>query len=82
LPGQIEMPIRNEEQRLPLADAIASITIQSARQLGMQDTIGSIEAGKKADLIVLGKNLFDVPQHELHNVPVVMTLMDGRVVHE
>jgi len=82
LPGQIEMPIRNEAERLPLADAIAAITIQSARQLGVQDLIGTIEAGKKADLIVLSSNLFDVPPHELHNVSVVMTLMDGRVVHE
>jgi len=82
LPGQIEMPIRNEEERLPLADAIAAITIQSARQLGMQDLIGTIETGKKADLIVLSGNLFEVPPHELHNVSVVMTLMDGRVVHE
>ena len=43
-------------------------------QLGTDGQLGSIEAGKKADLIVLRRNLFDVPAHEIHQVGVLMTL--------
>ena len=82
LPGAIEMPVRNPDERLALSDAIAGMTIRAAMQLDADGEIGSIETGKKADLIVLERNLFEIPAHEIHNVRVLMTLMDGRIVHE
>ena len=82
LPGEIEMPVRNRDERLELTDAIAGMTIRGAVQLGADAEIGSIEEGKKADLIVLEHNLFEIPTHEIHDVRVLMTMMDGRVVHE
>ncbi len=82
LPGEIEMPVRNRGERLELTDAIAGMTIRAAVQLGADAEIGSIEEGKKADLIVLERNLFEIPTHEIHDVRVLMTMMDGRVVHE
>ena len=82
LPGEIEMPVRNRDERLALNDAIAGMTIRAATQLGADGEIGSIKEGKKADLIVLEHNLFEIPAHEIHDVRVLMTLMDGRIVHE
>jgi len=82
LPGEIEMPVRNRNERLELSDAIAGMTIRAAMQLDADGEIGSIEVGKKADLIVLDRNLFEIPAHEIHDVRVLMTLMDGRIVHE
>jgi len=82
LPGQVEMPVRNAAERVEMADAIAGMTIRAAMQLGAEDDIGSIEVGKKADLIVLERNLFDIPVHQVHDVNVVLTMMDGRIVHE
>ena len=46
----------------------------------MESEIGSIEVGKKADLVVLGQNLFDVDRHDIHKVGVTMTILDGDVV--
>jgi predicted amidohydrolase YtcJ len=82
LPGEIEMPVRNRNERLELSDAIAGMTIRAAIQLEADGEIGSIEVGKKADLIVLDRNLFEIPAHEIHDVRILMTLMDGRIVHE
>ena len=82
LPGEIEMPVRNRDERLELSDAIAGMTIRAAVQLAADAEIGSIEQGKKADLVVLERNLFEIPTHEIHDVRVLMTMMDGRVVHE
>ena len=73
------LPPRDE--RLGLPDAIAAMTINSARQLRMEHKIGSIETGKLADLIVLEENLFEVPPHQIHETPVLLTMMDGRLVH-
>ena len=66
-------------QRVGLADALRAYTINGAYQLRMEEEIGSIEEGKRADLVVLGANLFEVPPEEIHQVPVVLTMMDGRV---
>ncbi|MFQ5549232.1 MAG: amidohydrolase, partial [Woeseia sp.] len=65
LPGRADMPVRNPAERIGLADAIAGMTIRAARQLEADEEIGSIEAGKKADLVVLERNLFEVLPHEI-----------------
>ncbi len=41
-----------------------------------------MEAGKVADLCVLRENLFDLDAHDIPNVRVRMTVLDGRVVFE
>jgi predicted amidohydrolase YtcJ len=70
-----------EDERLGLPEAIAAMTISGARQLRLEDKIGTLEAGKLADLIVLDENLFDIPPHQIHGTRVLLTMMDGRIVH-
>ena len=82
LPGELEMPVRNRAERLPVDEAIKSLTIRSARQLSADDEIGSLEVGKKADLIMLEDDLFELDPHEIHQARVALTMMDGRIVHE
>ncbi|MFG2885953.1 N-acetylglucosamine-6-phosphate deacetylase [Streptomyces sp. NPDC048297] len=45
--------------RLPVGDAVAALSVNPARLLGMSDRIGSLEPGKDADLVVLDAN-FDL----------------------
>ena len=47
----------------------------------MEDQIGSIEVGKKADLVVLNRNLFEIDAYEIHKTSVLLTVMDGNVVY-
>jgi hypothetical protein len=47
----------------------------------MEDQIGSIEAGKLADLVVLDENLFDLDRHEIHKIKPAAVMMEGEVVH-
>ena len=46
----------------------------------MERETGSLELGKLADVVVLDKNLFDLPVTELHSAKVLLTLLDGREV--
>jgi predicted amidohydrolase YtcJ len=64
-----------------LEQMIHGYTLAGARQMRMADRIGSIEVGKLADLIVLEKNLFDVPPSEISTTKVKLTMMNGRVTH-
>ena len=48
----------------------------------MEDSIGSITVGKKADLVLLDKNLFDVEKYSIHNVKVLQTILGGKTVYQ
>jgi len=69
-------------QRVSVAEALRNYTWNGAYQLRLEDRIGSIEVGKLADLVVLGANLFQVVPEQIHQVPVLITLMDGRATHD
>lgn len=69
-------------QTITLDEAIRAYTINGAYQARLEDKVGSIEVGKLADLVVLGANLFEVRPEYLHEVPVLLTLMDGQVRHD
>ena len=45
-----------------------------------QDT-GSLEVGKAADLVVLDRNLFEIPASEINNAKVLLTLFEGKEVY-
>jgi len=56
--------------------ALRSATLNGARTLGMEDEIGSLKAGKLADLIVLDKNPLENIQH---SNSVIYTVVNGRL---
>jgi len=47
-----------------------------------ENTTGSIEVGKAADLIVLEQNLFLIPVDAIGDVRVLRTMIDGVTVHQ
>lgn len=78
---QRECRRNGEEARVPLDLAIRASTLGAAYALGRDDEIGSIEVGKKADLVVLGENLFDIDVYDISETPVMLTMMNGVVRH-
>lgn len=70
------------DEVISLAAALKAATMGPAWQLGMEHDVGSIEVGKFADLIVLERNLFETPSHDIHKTEVVMTVMNGKVRHD
>jgi len=80
--GEIESPIQpSESERLDIASMIRGYTLDAAYQLRLEDKIGSIEPGKKADLVVLDQNLFEVDPYSIHKTEVVMTIFAGEVIY-
>lgn len=70
------------EEKLSVDDCIRGYTINNAYQMHMDDKLGTIEAGKYADLVILEKNLFEVPVSEIHKVKVCETIMDGKTIYK
>ncbi|GAB3548077.1 putative amidohydrolase YtcJ [Actinopolyspora lacussalsi] len=69
-------------EAITLSDALAAATIGSARVHRLERHTGSITVGKRADLTVLDANPFELPVREIGEVGAVMTVVDGRVVHD
>jgi predicted amidohydrolase YtcJ len=68
-------------ERIDLATALAAFTIGSAYVNHAERETGSIEAGKRADLVLLDRNLFGHPADEIALAQVDLTIVDGAVVH-
>lgn len=71
-----------EDQRIDLQSAIRLYTINAAYAAFEDDRKGSLEAGKLADLVVLGDDITQVPTKQLRDLPVAMTVSGGTVVYE
>jgi predicted amidohydrolase YtcJ len=69
-------------ERVDLATMIAMYTINAAYQNHLERETGSVEVGKLADLIVLDRNLFEIPAAEIHRVQVLCTLLEGKAVFQ
>ena len=54
----------------------------AAYQMGWEDIIGSIEVGKRADFVVPSQNIFEIDHSEIHKTNVLLTMLNGVVVHE
>ena len=65
---------------ISVADALYAITMGAAFTLSMDHLIGSIEIGKYADFCVLGDDPTAVPPEALNDVPVLGTVIGGRVL--
>jgi predicted amidohydrolase YtcJ len=80
VPGDTTTVIPPKDRLPTLEQLLYGYTLAGAYQMHMEDKIGSIEEGKLADLIILDRNLFDVPADELSTVKVLFTMMNGKVI--
>ena len=75
----------NAGQQLTRMEALRLYTAENGWFLKEEATLGTIEAGKLADLVVLSDDYFDpmrVPDDAIRKIKSVLTVVDGRVVHD
>ena len=72
----------NEQEKITLAQALKAYTYGSAYSVFREHEMGTLEKGKLADIVILDRNLFHVPEKEILDAKVEMTIVDGKVVYE
>jgi predicted amidohydrolase YtcJ len=72
----------NPGQQLTRQEALSLFTRSNSWFLRMEEKIGSIEPGKLADLTVLDRDYFTVPDADIRNVRSVLTILGGKAVHD
>ena len=74
--------VERGEEALPIETALELFTRNGAISMNRLDEMGSIEAGKIANMIVLDRNLLEIPASEIGSTKVLKTILDGEVVYE
>ncbi|MGH7559367.1 MAG: amidohydrolase, partial [Gemmatimonadota bacterium] len=70
------------EERLTREEALACFTKWAAAAAGMDDEVGTLEVGKRADFLVLDRDIMAVPAEEIWRTQVLRTVIDGETVYE
>lgn len=79
----IQNSLTRSPQNLPNIDAaIRAYTINAAYVMRQETRTGSIEEGKRADMIVVDQDITSIPVTDISNTRVLMTFLDGRLVYE
>ncbi len=68
-------------QKISLEEALNAYTINGAYASFEENLKGSIEKGKRADIVILEKNLFEIPNDEIFNVQIFKTIVGGKIVY-
>ena len=69
------------EQRISVEDAVQGYTTVPAAFYGQSREMGTLLPGKKADMAVLDRDIFQVDPMEIADARVEMTIFDGRIVY-
>ena len=69
------------DQRITPYQALRAVTASAAWQLKEEKSKGTLKAGKLADLVVLDRNLLEVPPATIKDIAVVETIKEGKTVY-
>lgn len=72
----------NEVNTLTLVELLCAWTAGGAYDLMREDELGTLEAGKLADICVLDRDVFDLDYRDARDLAVDMTMSDGQIVFD
>ncbi|MCH7403301.1 amidohydrolase [Belliella kenyensis] len=70
------------DQKLTRMQALESYTLSGAFAEFEEDFKGSLKVGKAADFTIFDQDIMEIPENELLNVKVVMTVVGGKIVYQ
>jgi predicted amidohydrolase YtcJ len=71
----------NPQENLSREEAVRGFTLDAAYAGFMEDSVGSLESGKRADFIILNQNIFEIEASEIADTRVLQTWLDGQLVY-
>jgi predicted amidohydrolase YtcJ len=73
--------VLNAQESLSRKSMLYAYTINAARAMQLEDSIGSIKAGKQADLVLLDRDVTSVSSAEMKETKVLWTMVGGKMVY-
>jgi predicted amidohydrolase YtcJ len=69
------------QQKISVEESLRAYTIGAAYAAFSESSLGSLEPDKLADMVILERNLFELPPEELNTVPIAATIVGGKVIY-
>jgi predicted amidohydrolase YtcJ len=69
-----------ESAKLSVGDLMKGYTINGARQMRLENEMGSLEAGKTANLLVVSDDPYRVPPEKLGAINIEAVIFDGKLI--
>lgn len=69
-------------ERMTREEALACFTVDAAYAAGLEDELGSLAVGRRADFLVLDRDVLAVPEEEIAGTRVLRTVIGGETVYE
>lgn len=69
------------DQKISVYEALRAVTVEGAYQYHEEASKGTIEPGKRADLVILDRDPLSIPAMELKDIKVLKTIKDGTTVY-
>ena len=70
------------EERVSVEDMVRAYTSNAAFAMHREQEIGTLEPGKKADMIIIDRDIFAIDHLDIEKTKVLETIFDGRVVYK
>ena len=70
------------DQRMERLEALRTYTLNAAYAIREEESRGSLAPGKLADIVVLSRNILEIPEEEIPQTEVVYTILGGEIVYE
>ncbi len=70
------------EQKISVEQAVRAYTVNNAWSGKQEQDLGTLEAGKLADLVILGDNIFEIPPEQIMDTKVKLTMIGGRIMYQ
>ncbi len=71
-----------EHQRIPVLEALKAVTINAAYQYFEEDSKGTLDPGKLADMVILSTNPLEVDPMDIRNIQVLETIKEGTTIYK
>lgn len=78
----IKNAITRVPQELTLEEAVKAYTLNAAYVMRQENKVGSLEVGKEADIIILDRNIFEIPAAQISSIQVDATYLKGKLIFE
>jgi predicted amidohydrolase YtcJ len=78
----IQNAVTRSPQNISLETAIKAYTLSGAYVMRQEDKVGSLEAGKLADFVVLDKDIFSISTTQINQTKVILTIFNGKEIYK
>jgi predicted amidohydrolase YtcJ len=78
LSGEVWLPSHS----LTVEEALRAYTVWPAKAVKQDKVLGTIEAGKLADIVILQDDVLTIPKDKIKDVKVAYTIVDGKIVYQ